>query len=232
MIILGKVYMPKKTIYISEGQMPVWHEAANLFKGEKSFSQIIIEALKNEIQKKKELGKYKPYLINDQGVPTKLIGNKLANYRGASCNKGDKIKPLHSKTQNTQVCDKSDWYEDRVQISNHVDGKKLSGYGGEVTEELHFEFNSYQTKPGYIYVEIIKFVKIKAPSKEGLNKKSTLIHVRSVKKFINEREYNVPQMMFSSEEYYFGDYFKFYPEKFVADIKKALGDNIPIVIIE
>ena len=108
----------QKAIYVSDEQKIVWDEAAKLFKGEKSFSQLVTDALKKEIQHKKDMAEFSVFDIYDQGICIKLFGKKLTTYMGIfTFGKVETLRFIkdHKKARRWGVCHWNGWrHLDRI----------------------------------------------------------------------------------------------------------------------
>lgn len=142
----------RKNIYVPDDKIAVFEEAEKLFKGERSISQLIIEALEKEIQLKKDDEEYQIFDLTDKSIPVKLKGKLLASYFGIQADKGKILYDISDHKIMAKISNKkSGWFE-----------------GLEDEYGSHVVYNAYQTKSGKLCIET-KYIKY-----DGVNDSSSL----------------------------------------------------------
>ena len=199
----------RKNIYISDDKKHVLSEVERLFKDEKSLSQLIIEALEKSIQDKKEMEKFETFILEDEGVPVKLIGKKLAFYSGIVFLDHEYVE-LPKKMQKQY---KIGWNE-MTDLNNKLDL--------DINFNKWFDLIAYQTRTGKIYIEVNR-----------INNQIDVYdyrHLSEIKKiwslYKNCKLYDINEG-FSPWQSTF-----ILPRKFLEDIKMIIGENYITRIIE
>jgi len=211
-----------KTIYVPDNQAQLIEDAENLFKGETSLSQLILELLDKKVREKKEMEDSKVYITENEGMPVKIIGKKLASYSGVFFT-GDAAPGEMSKPEGS-------W---DAQCS---------------PEASHFEFNGYRTRKGNFAIEIKEIADsgIKRTDIIQLTPKTIIpflkndvITGKEMNLFTNyRRNFLYPFRHFNEEhchatgkEHNPGDYSFRFPPKFRTDFQNAIdADEITVII--